>query len=366
CDVETFRLDDDPAAARRLEELEAEPARAAGEERDLVGVDGLLLLEPPDLRELRLRLLRLVLLRAEPLDEALEARDVGLDADDLLLRVQHPRRLLAPPGMPRTGEERAAAGLDLERRRRHRLEEPAVVRDEDHRRVERRELALEPLEVRDVEVVRRLVEEEQVGIAAQRARERGTRQLAAGERPQRPVEILRRETEPAHDRRRVIAPAVAARVLEPRLRLGVAIERRLVVRPAGHRLLEPAELVLRRDEVPRAGEDVLAQRQLLLERRPLVVERDTRPLLERELAAVLLRLAGEDAEQRRLAGAVRPGERNAVAPFDGERDAVEEDVPRELLPQVRGDDDCHGAARVDPAEEEVHLREWKDGAAVVR
>ena len=56
------------------------------------------------------------------------------------------------------------------------------MRDEDDARVERRELVLEPLEARDVEVVRRLVEEQQVGVAAERARERRARQLAAGER----------------------------------------------------------------------------------------------------------------------------------------------------------------------------------------
>ncbi len=80
------------------------------------------------------------------------------------------------------GKKVARPAVELERRRRHRLEEPAVVRDEDHRRVERLQLALEPLEARDVEMVRRLVEQQQVGVAAERARERGARQLAAGER----------------------------------------------------------------------------------------------------------------------------------------------------------------------------------------
>jgi hypothetical protein len=51
--------------------------------------------------------------------------------------------------------------------------------------VERLQLALEPLEALDVEVVRRLVEQQQVGVAAERARERGARQLAAGERLER-------------------------------------------------------------------------------------------------------------------------------------------------------------------------------------
>ena len=61
--------------------------------------------------------------------------------------------------------------------------------------------------------------------------------------------------------------------------------------PARHRRLEPAQLLLGRDEVAGAFEDVLAQRQPALERRALVVQRDPRSLLERELAAVQTRLA---------------------------------------------------------------------------
>src|SRR5206468_753410 len=105
-DLQAVRLDDRPPAARRLEELEAEPARLARQQRDLVGVPCLLLLQAADLRELRLRLHGLVLLRAEPLDEALEARDVVLYARGFLLGVQHPRRLFKPPLVPRAGEER--------------------------------------------------------------------------------------------------------------------------------------------------------------------------------------------------------------------------------------------------------------------
>ena len=207
-------------------------AGACDEERDLRVRVLPLLLEPPDLR------------RASPAPASPSTSCSGSARRSaraarcrpararLLLRVQHPRRLLAAPGVPRAREERAAARDDLERRGRHRLEEPAVVRDEDHRRVERLQLALEPLEARDVEVVRRLVEQQQVGIAAERACERRARQLAAGERAERPVEVLVREAEPAQRRRRVVAPAVAARVLEPRLRLGVAVQRRLVVRAA--------------------------------------------------------------------------------------------------------------------------------------
>ena len=123
-------------------------------------------------------------------------------------------------------------------------------------------------------------------------------------------------------------------MLEPRLRLGVAAQRGRVVLPRGHRLLEPAELLLERDEIACAGQHVLAQRQAPLERRPLVVERDPSPLLERELAAVHLGLPGEHSQERRLACAVRTGQRQPLAPLDLERDAVEEQRARKLLAEV--------------------------------
>ena len=78
---------------------------------------------------------------------------------------------MRPSRVPRPGEEGAAAGDDLERRRCDGLEEPPVVRDENHRSIERLQLALEPLEARDVQVVRRLVEQEEIGVASERARE---------------------------------------------------------------------------------------------------------------------------------------------------------------------------------------------------
>ena len=73
--------------------------------------------------------------------------------------------------MPRSGEIRRASRLELEDRSRDRFEEPAVVRDEDDARVERLQLSLEPLDAVDVEVVRRLVEQQQVRIASERSRE---------------------------------------------------------------------------------------------------------------------------------------------------------------------------------------------------
>ena len=140
------------------------------------------------------------------------------------------RGALEPPLVPGAGEVEAAPALELEHGGRDGLEEPAVVRDEDDRGVDRGELALEPLEAVDVEVVRRLVEQEQVGVAGERAAERGARQLAAGEGGELAVEVGVAEAEPAQHGGGAVAPVPAARVLETRLRLGVAAQRRVVVR----------------------------------------------------------------------------------------------------------------------------------------
>ena len=104
---------------------------------------------------------------------------------------------------------------------------------------------------------------------------------------------------------------------------------------ARHRLLETAELRLDRDEVARAREGVLAQREALAAGRPLVVQRDARVLREGELAARQRRLPDDRAQERRLAGPVRPGERESVAAAQPERDPVEEGVARELLAEAR-------------------------------
>ncbi len=279
--VEALDLEHRAPAARRLQELEPERARAPREQRDLVGRLLPLALEPLDLRQLRLRLLRLVLLRAEPLDEALEPLDVAGDA----LRSPSAHAARAPPSRaatratargrtsPRPATTSIVAVVTASRNQRSCATRiTAASSDCSSRSSHSRRL--------DVEVVRRLVEQQQVGVAAERARERRARQLAAREGAQRPVEALVGEAEAAHDRGRVVAPAVAARVLEPRLRLassGSSSPGRGRRPPSPARA--PCSSSSSRDEVARAREHVLAQRDVALDRRPLVVQRDARALL---------------------------------------------------------------------------------------
>ena len=204
--------------------------------------------------------------------------------------------------------------------------------DEDDGRVEREQRLLEPLERLDVEVVRRLVEQQQVGLGGERAGERAARELAAGEGLQRAVEVGVGEPEAVDDRARALAPAVAAGGLEARVDVGVAVERRLVA--GRHRRLEAPELLLELERLAAAGEHVLAQRDVALARRALVVQGDAHALETDELAAVDRRLAGEHPQQRRLAGAVAARDRQPFAPLELERHTAQERLAGHVLGEV--------------------------------
>ena len=153
-------------------------------------------------------------------------------------------------------------------------------------------------------MVGRLVEQQQVGVAGQRARQRGARQLAAGERLQARSRCASRKPSPwsiaLTPSRQLYPPACSSRACAR----GVGVERRLVGGAAGHRLLELGEVRLERDQLGAALEHVVAQRQVALARRALVVQRDAHVLGQHELAAVDERLARQHPQQRRLARAV--------------------------------------------------------------
>ena len=224
------------------------------------------------------------------------------------------------------------AALELEHRSRHRLEEPAVVGDQDHRCVERAQHLLQPFERLDVEVVRRLVEQQQVGLRRKRARERRARQLAAGERGERPVEVGFGEAEPAHDRRprgRASRSRRRARAAPAPPSTCAVSPRRVRPPPCRARALAAPPRPPRGRRSPRgrirgaAGPTAAGGRWSWSAIR--------RALLQCDVAAFERHLARDRAKQRGLACPVRPGERQTVAPLDLEGDAVEEHSARKLL-----------------------------------
>jgi len=200
--------------------------------------------------------------------------------------------------------------------------------------VERLQMRLQPLERLDVEVVGRLVEQQQVGVAGQRAGQRSAGELAARERLQRAVQVLVAEPEAVQRRVDRLAPVVAAGVLELGLRDRIAVERAGARVPGRHRLLERRQPLLELEQVLRAGEHVVAQGDVAVARRPLVVQRELDVLGEHQLAAVDRALARQHPQQRRLTGAVAARQRQPVAPLELERDAAQERVARHVLGEV--------------------------------
>src|SRR5213076_2838682 len=87
-----------------------------------------------------------------------------------------------------------------------------------------------------------------------------------------PVQVGLGEAEAAYHGHCALAPRVAAGVLEARLSARVGVEGRLLVIAIGHALLEPRELLLERDQIGTAAQHVVAQAQVALTRRPLVVQ----------------------------------------------------------------------------------------------
>ena len=304
----------------RFDEGEAQVAAIARFGLDAVALDLVDLLEP------RLRLFGLGRLVAEALDEALHPLDLRLLALDRLAAGDLARRLLLAPGVPGAGEEAAALGLQLEHRGADRLEEPAVVGDEDDGGVEVDEVALEPFQRGNVEVVRRLVEQQQVGAGGEGTGQRGPGQLAAGEGRELSRGRLLAEAEAAEHGEDVVAPAVAAARFEPLLRRRVGPHRLLVGGAGAHRRLQARQLGLGLLHVGAAGEDVVAERDRVVARRALVVQGHPRAFLQGDAARVGRPLAGEDAQQRRLADAVAPGERHPLARLELEGDVGEEQL----------------------------------------
>src|SRR5207253_2226866 len=90
------------------------------------------------------------------------------------------------------GEDRDYAVAQLPDRCRDRIEEVAVVRDDDQRAPPRRQRALQPLQRLQVEVVGGLVQQQHVRVLQQRARQPQPRAFAAGEVARLPrPELLR-------------------------------------------------------------------------------------------------------------------------------------------------------------------------------
>ena len=269
---------------------------------------------------------------APALDEPLEAGDFGGGALGLLgLNRQGKGAFLAEPGVPER-PQLATAVVELQHARGDRLEEVAVVRDQHDGAAHLGDRFLEPFGALHVQVVCGLVEQQDVRTGDQSARERCAGQLAAREHRQRIGQARIGNPQPAGDACHPRAPVIPAGALERGMRPLVGGEHLRARVPAGHPGLELGQLGFGGDRVGHPLGDVFLEGATSdLQRRPLVVQGDPGALGQADPAGIRWQLTGDNPQQRGLALAVAPDDRQAVPEVNAERDLVQDATCAEAL-----------------------------------
>ena len=265
--------------------------------------------------------LRLAGLRrhAHPLQLALERAAPRLVAalltGEALLLLLEPRRVVAL-------EREPPAAVQLEDPLRHVVEEVAVVRDRhDRARVLLEEL-LEPVDALGVEVVRRLVEQQQVGSAEQQPAQGDAAPLTARQR--RDVGVVGWAAQRVHGDLDVALEAPRVGRGDLVLQLGLQRADLVVVGvglgPHRHDLVVAVDDRLHRgDAVHDVAPDVLGRIELGL----LGEVAGGEPGREASRAAEAVVEAGHDLEQARLAGAVGADDPDLGARVERDRDVLQ-------------------------------------------
>ena len=230
------------------------------------------------------------------------------------------------------------AQVEISDARDDRVEKVTVVRDEDHRVRIGTEILLEPVACFEIEVIRRLVEEQQVGAAEQQLGQRDAHLPSAGERLARTIGVVRTEAEAAQDRSDAEVHVVAIRQAEAILQLRIARQHRLM-------------LGLRHGGVAKAMLDVVHLR-LDIEQRlkgaagfledgaPRVRQSVLRQIPNGQVgrpdngAGVRFIEPGQHLEEGGLAGAIRPAETHTIAVTDLPGDMLEQGAVTERFRQV--------------------------------
>ena len=230
------------------------------------------------------------------------------------------------------------AAVDLADLRDDAVHELAIVRGHEQRALVRLEEAFEPDDRLDVEVVGRLVHQQDVGLAEQHAGHRHAHLPAARQRADVAVDALIVEAEAVQHFARLALERVSAEVVVLLLHLAEAREDPVhVVRARGirHRVLQILELVMQIADAS-AARDRLVEHRAARHLLDVLAEVADRQLLRhRDLALVGAFFAGDHPENGGLAGAVGPDQAGLFSRIELERRVDEEDLLAVLLADVR-------------------------------
>ncbi len=223
------------------------------------------------------------------------------------------------------------------------VHELAVVRRHQQRAGQRLEEALEPDDRLDVEVVGRLVHQQDVRPAEQHARHRDAHLPAAGQRADVAVDALVVEAEAVQHLARLRLEAVAAEVLVLLLHLAEAREDRSMSSAWSGSAIACCSASSSWCRSPRRPLPAIASSSTERPRHLLDVlaeVADRQLLRHRDVAFVRRFLADDHPEQRRLAGAVGTDEADLLARIELERGVDEEHLPAVLLADAGEGNHC--------------------------
>ena len=276
----------------------------------------------------RLRLARFRRLGAEAVDEGLQMFALlflllgALDGEELRLAP-----LLFEGGVVAL-IERQLSPLEMQNMRGDVVEQIAVMTDDDHARRIARQVIDEPQRPFEIEIIGRLVEEQQVGLGEQHRRQGDAHAPAAGEFRQRPS--LRRgvEAQPVQDGGGPGGRRMGVDVGEPRLNLGDVVR---IMRGLGPSQQVGALKVRRQHEVDQRRRT--ARRLLLDATEPCAGGNGDRAAFRGDFAA-------DQPEQRGLAGAVTADEARAGASREEHPGVVEQQPAAEPVDEIVDREHC--------------------------
>ena len=316
------------ARARGIGELEIDMLVALGQDHELA-------LDLLDLAQTFLGLCGLGRLVAELVDEDLHVRDIALlrralgsHLFQVVLALLEIARVVARVG-------RHAPVLERGNMIHAGVHEGAVVADDEHGALVARDETAQPLNALEIEVVRGLVEQKQVGMAQEELGERDAHLPAAGELRARSLEIGRFKAEAGEDLLGVALELVAPKMLKAILDAAVFLEKGIDALPRlgnlGDLELQFLCALAHGSDLAGRGHDLGEDARGRIEVRLLLEIAHLRVFGELHGAAVGRIDTHDELEHGGLAGAVGSDERKAVACVDLKRRSAEEHAGAEAF-----------------------------------
>ena len=270
----------------------------------------------------------------EALDEAAFLGEHRLLARVRRLAVRVAERPLAFVEVVVPRVQRDLAVVDLGDLRHDAVHELPIVRRHQQRAGPGRQELLQPDDRLDVQVVRRLVHQQHVGVAQQHARHGHAHLPAPRQRPHVAVDPVVVESQAVQHFAGLRLQRVPAEVVVLLLHLAEAGEDPIHVAGAGrvgHRVLKALEFVVQRPHAPAARDGLVEDRSARHLFHVLAEVPDGRPLRHADAALVGFLFTGDHPEQRGLARAVRPDQADFLAGIELEGRVDEQQLPAVLL-----------------------------------